>query len=117
VVNPLTAVLFGAVVFHERPSGQPLTVLTEVIGLLTVLIGIFFLAQEEDQPATLVAALAEVVPGAGPEGAGGPDFGSGVGTAGGPDLFLPAPPMPGTGLMKGPPAARRGNFHDHVGPS
>jgi uncharacterized membrane protein len=115
VANPLIAVLFGVVVFHERPSGQPLTVVTEVIGLLTVLIGIFFLAQEEDQPPTLIAALAEVAPGTGSDS--GSDVAAGPGVGMGANMFLPAPPLPGAGLMKGPPAARRGNFHDHVGPS
>jgi drug/metabolite transporter (DMT)-like permease len=63
VVNPAVAVLFGIVVFDERPSGQPLTVVTELIGLVLVLVGIFFLARQEDQPPLSIAVQAELHPG------------------------------------------------------
>jgi drug/metabolite transporter (DMT)-like permease len=49
--NPVVAVGFGAVVFHERPPGQPLPVLVETVGLVAVLAGIFFLARKEEAPA------------------------------------------------------------------
>ena len=60
VVNPMVAVLFGIVVFDEHPSGQPLTVVTELVGLVLVLAGIFFLARQEDQPPLSVAVQAEL---------------------------------------------------------
>ena len=104
VANPVVAVLFGAVVFDERPSGQPLTVALEVIGLITVLVGIFFLAQEEDHPATLIAAVAEVVPAAGPHPSRpAADLG----------LFEAPPIVPGPRFIQAPPS-RRGR--DHAGP-
>ena len=54
VVNPLVAVLFGIVVFAERPGGQPVMVVSEVVGLLAVLAGVGLLARVDDQvpPAT-----------------------------------------------------------------
>lgn len=45
VVNPLVAVLFGALVFHERPSGAPAVVLAELVGLAAVLAGVSLLAR------------------------------------------------------------------------
>jgi len=47
MLNPVVAVLFGIAVFHERPSADVLTFLTEAVGLAGVLAGIFFLARKE----------------------------------------------------------------------
>jgi len=47
-INPLVAVAFGRAVFHEQPSEQLATLLTEGIGLAAVLAGIFFLARTEE---------------------------------------------------------------------
>lgn len=62
VVNPVIAVTFGIVVFNESPSSDPGLLILEVIGLLTVLTGVAFLAREEDDR-----------PEDGPRAAGGPD--------------------------------------------
>jgi len=48
IANPLVAVVFGVLVFHERPSGQPAAIAAECVGLLGVLAGIFFLARHEE---------------------------------------------------------------------
>jgi drug/metabolite transporter (DMT)-like permease len=47
VVNPVVAVVFGIVVFGERPSGQPGLLLLELLGLVLVLSGVSFLAKAE----------------------------------------------------------------------
>ena len=52
-VNPLVAVLFGVVAFGERPASTPGTVGAEVVGLLAVLAGVFFLARTEEVTAAL----------------------------------------------------------------
>jgi drug/metabolite transporter (DMT)-like permease len=49
VVNPLIAVAFGVLVFHERPSRQLSQLLIELLGLVVVLAGVSFLARIEDQ--------------------------------------------------------------------
>jgi drug/metabolite transporter (DMT)-like permease len=49
VINPVVAVIFGVVVFHERPSSEPLLLVFELIGLILVLTGVSFLARSEDQ--------------------------------------------------------------------
>jgi drug/metabolite transporter (DMT)-like permease len=48
VVNPVVAVLFGVLVFHERPSSDPSKILMELIGLLLVLAGVSSLARVAD---------------------------------------------------------------------
>lgn len=52
MANPLVAVAFGVVVFHERPSAQVTAIVAEVVGLTGVLAGIFFLARHEEAVAT-----------------------------------------------------------------
>lgn len=47
-LNPLVAVAFGAVAFHERPPEQLLALLGEAAGLLAVLAGVFFLARQQE---------------------------------------------------------------------
>ncbi|WP_426560577.1 DMT family transporter [Angustibacter sp. McL0619] len=47
LVNPLVALVFGVVVFDERPRSNPLAVLLECVGLAAVLLGIFFLGRGE----------------------------------------------------------------------
>lgn len=49
VINPLVALAFGVIVFAERPSGQPLTVVTELVGLVAVLAGVALLARIDDR--------------------------------------------------------------------
>ena len=59
MVNPLVAVLFGMLVFHERPSLDPAVILVELIGLAAVLAGVFFLAtvpEQAPQPKASVTA-------------------------------------------------------------
>lgn len=46
-INPLVAVAFGIVVFHETPSGRPAAILAEGVGMVAVLVGIFCLAKDE----------------------------------------------------------------------
>jgi drug/metabolite transporter (DMT)-like permease len=70
VVNPVIAVLFGIVVYNERPSGEPLTVATELLGLVIVLAGIFFLARMEEHPVSAPGGSDGVDPD-GPGGGGG----------------------------------------------
>ena len=48
MANPLVAVIFGVMVFHERPSAQLTAIVAEILGLVGVLAGIFFLARHED---------------------------------------------------------------------
>jgi drug/metabolite transporter (DMT)-like permease len=51
LVNPLVALTFGIVVFAERPSGSPLSVALECLGLAVVLMGIFVLGRTHvDEP-------------------------------------------------------------------
>lgn len=45
VANPVVAVLFGILVFQERPSDQPAAILAQALGLITVLLGIIVLAR------------------------------------------------------------------------
>lgn len=52
MANPLVAVIFGVFVFHERPNAQVAAIAAEVVGLLGVLAGIFFLARREEVAAT-----------------------------------------------------------------
>lgn len=49
IVNPLVAVLFGVLVFHERPSENPAVILVEVLGLAAMLAGVSFLARVPEQ--------------------------------------------------------------------
>lgn len=53
-LNPLVAVAFGALAFHERPPEQLLALLGEGLGLLAVLAGVFFLARQEEFPAVVI---------------------------------------------------------------
>lgn len=48
LASPLVAVAFGIAAFHERPSSDPGAILAETLGLVGVLVGIFFLARHED---------------------------------------------------------------------
>lgn len=48
MVNPLVAVLFGVVAFHERPSDSAVTIAAQGLGLATVLAGIFFLSRQSE---------------------------------------------------------------------
>lgn len=48
VVNPVIAVIFGVLVFDERPSRQLSQLLLELTGLIVVLVGVAFLARIED---------------------------------------------------------------------
>ncbi len=51
LVNPLVALAFGIVVFAERPSGSPLSLALECLGLAVVLVGIFVLGRTQfDEP-------------------------------------------------------------------
>ncbi|MDF1606000.1 DMT family transporter [Nocardioides sp. YIM 152315] len=45
LVNPLVALTFGIAVFAERPSGSPLSLALECVGLGVVLMGIFVLGR------------------------------------------------------------------------
>lgn len=47
-VNPVVAVVFGVVGFGERPAGSTGAVAAEVLGLLGMLVGVFFLARSEE---------------------------------------------------------------------
>lgn len=47
LLNPLVAVAFGIVVFHERPADDVVSLLGEIVGLAAVLAGIFFLARTD----------------------------------------------------------------------
>jgi drug/metabolite transporter (DMT)-like permease len=49
VVNPVIAVIFGVLVFDERPSRELHQLVLEVSGLVLVLAGVSFLARIEDQ--------------------------------------------------------------------
>lgn len=49
LVNPLTALTFGIVVFAERPSGSPAAMVLEVVGLGIVLAGIFVLGRTRQE--------------------------------------------------------------------
>lgn len=52
LVNPLVALTFGVVVFAERPSGSPLSLVLEIVGLAVVLAGVFALGRTEEDAAT-----------------------------------------------------------------
>ena len=45
LVNPIVALAFGMAVFAERPSGSPLSLALEFLGLTVVLVGIFVLGR------------------------------------------------------------------------
>ena len=47
MVNPLVSLGFGAFVYAERPRSGPLAVTAEAVGLVAVLLGIFFLARTD----------------------------------------------------------------------
>ena len=51
LLNPVVAVVFGVVAFHERPTGGPLAVSVQAVGLLAVLVGIFLLSRRPDADA------------------------------------------------------------------
>jgi drug/metabolite transporter (DMT)-like permease len=53
LLNPVVAIAFGMAVFHERPSAEVLPILAEVVGLVAVLSGIFFLARSDHVTAAL----------------------------------------------------------------
>jgi drug/metabolite transporter (DMT)-like permease len=55
VINPVIGVCFGFAVFHERPSGRPLMVGFELIGLLLVLTGVAALAIADERSSEPVA--------------------------------------------------------------
>ncbi len=46
-VNPIVAVIFGVVAFGERPGGQLLSLAAEAVGLVAMLVGLFFVARIE----------------------------------------------------------------------
>lgn len=46
-VNPLVAVAFGIVVFHEHPTDRAAAIIAQCVGMVAVLAGIFSLAREE----------------------------------------------------------------------
>jgi drug/metabolite transporter (DMT)-like permease len=48
VVNPVIAVIFGVLVFDERPSRELSQLVLELVGLVVVLTGVSFLARIED---------------------------------------------------------------------
>jgi hypothetical protein len=50
LVNPLVALSFGVFVFAELPSGSPLSVALEGLGLAAVLVGIFALGRSVEEP-------------------------------------------------------------------
>lgn len=52
LVNPLVALVFGVVVFAERPSGSLPSLALEVVGLTVVLAGVFALGRTEDDTGT-----------------------------------------------------------------
>lgn len=52
-VNPVVAVVFGIVGFGERPAGSAGAITAEVVGLISVLLGVFFLARNEEVTAAL----------------------------------------------------------------
>jgi hypothetical protein len=45
LVNPLVALAFGIIVFAEQPSGSPVSLVLEAVGLAVVLTGIFVLGR------------------------------------------------------------------------
>ncbi|GAB3591943.1 hypothetical protein GCM10027446_11680 [Angustibacter peucedani] len=47
LVNPVVSLVFGVVVYSERPSGTALALVLEALGLAAVLLGIFFLGRTE----------------------------------------------------------------------
>jgi drug/metabolite transporter (DMT)-like permease len=52
-VNPVVAVVFGVVGFGERPADSAGAITAEVLGLIGVLAGVFFLARNEEVTAAL----------------------------------------------------------------
>jgi drug/metabolite transporter (DMT)-like permease len=52
-VNPVVAVVFGVVGFGERPADSLGAITAEVLGLMGVLAGVFFLARTEEVTAAL----------------------------------------------------------------
>lgn len=49
VVNPLVALVYGALAFHERPAAGVGALSAEALSLLTVLAGVYFLAQQGER--------------------------------------------------------------------
>ncbi|RKS74053.1 hypothetical protein CLV35_2552 [Motilibacter peucedani] len=49
LLNPVVAVVFGVVAFHERPTGGPLALTAQGASLLAVLLGIFLLSRRPDR--------------------------------------------------------------------
>jgi hypothetical protein len=45
LVNPLVALIFGIVVLAEHPSGSPMSLALECLGLILTLVGIFMLGR------------------------------------------------------------------------
>jgi drug/metabolite transporter (DMT)-like permease len=51
LLNPVVAVVFGVVAFHERPTGGPLALSAQALSLLAVLLGIYLLSRRPDPDA------------------------------------------------------------------
>jgi drug/metabolite transporter (DMT)-like permease len=47
VANPLVAIVFGAVVFGERPASGPLAMLTQALGLVVIVVSVTMLARPD----------------------------------------------------------------------
>lgn len=47
-INPVVALVYGAVAFHERLNGDPGALVAETLGLAAVLVGVFLLARTEE---------------------------------------------------------------------
>jgi hypothetical protein len=60
-MNPLVALVFGVVVYAERPRSSVIAVAAEALGLAAVLLGIFFLARTEEPRPSAVAAQVDRV--------------------------------------------------------
>ena len=47
-INPVVAVAFGVIGFHEYPSEDPAAIAAQVLGLAGMLVGVLFLARRDD---------------------------------------------------------------------
>ena len=61
VVNPLVALAYGAVAFHEKPAAHPATFLAELVSLGGVLTGVFFLGRQDASVEAPVTADGDLV--------------------------------------------------------